>query len=67
MDNDDKLKWSSEDKPIITNQPTDTNELLNGNDVDVDILPKVGGNSIIINVCSCFNWSYSVSDKPRKN
>ena len=41
------------------------NALLNGNDVDVDILPKVGGNSIVINICSCFNWSYSDSDKRR--
>ena len=41
------------------------NKMLNGNEVDVDILPKVGGNSIIINVCSCFNWSYSDADKKK--
>ena len=39
------------------------NKLLDDNKVNVDILPKVGGNSIIINICSCFNWSYSDSDK----
>ena len=41
------------------------NKLLNGNEVDVDILPKVGGNSIVVNVCSCFNWSYSDADKKK--
>lgn len=39
------------------------NKLLNGNEVDVDILPKVGGNSIVINLCSCFPISYSDSSK----
>lgn len=39
------------------------NKVLDDNKVNVDILPKVGGNSIIINICSCFNWSYSDSDK----
>lgn len=39
------------------------NKVLNGNEVDVDILPKVGGNSIVINLCSCFPISYSDSAK----
>ena len=53
-----------EQEPENQDEITDNkNALLNGNDVDVDILPKVGGNSIVINICSCFNWSYSDSDK----
>lgn len=39
------------------------NRLLDNNDVDVDILPKVGGNSIIIYVCSCLNLSWSYAGK----
>lgn len=39
------------------------NKILDGNKVDVDILPKVGGNSIVINLCSCFPISYSDSAK----
>jgi hypothetical protein len=55
-----------EQEPENQDEITDNkNALLNGNDVDVDILPKVGGNSIVINICSCFNWSYSDSDKRR--
>lgn len=39
------------------------NKILDGNDVDVDIEPNVGGNSLVIYLCSCFNFTYSYSDK----
>lgn len=50
---------NEKDEIIDRSTENGRNKLLNGNDVNVDILPKVGGNSIIINVCSCFNWNYS--------
>jgi hypothetical protein len=59
---DQEQEQEQENQDEITDNK---NALLNGNDVDVDILPKVGGNSIVINICSCFNWSYSDSDKRR--
>lgn len=55
---------NNEEKPInISLTENGKNKILDDNNVDVDILPKVGGNSIIINICSCFNWSYSNSNK----
>lgn len=51
---------------IIDKQPSDNekiteNKLLSNNGVEVEILPKVGANSIVINLCSCFPISYSDS------
>jgi hypothetical protein len=60
--NNEVIKTEEPDNTFVENGK---NKLLNGNEVDVDILPKVGGNSIVINICSCFPISYS--DSSRKN
>ena len=62
---EDKIDNGEINEIIDKSTENGKNKMLNGNEVDVDILPKVGGNSIIINVCSCFNWSYSDADKKK--
>lgn len=55
-----KMDKSSNEK---MDKSLDDNEILSGNTVGVDILPKVHGNSVIVNLCSCFNVIYSYADK----
>lgn len=45
------------------NNNLEDNKLLTGNNVGVDILPKVHRNSVIVNLCSCFNVICSYTDK----
>lgn len=61
-----KHKYDSKkvnDEIIDESTENGKNKVLDGNDVDVDIEPKVGGNSLVIYLCSCFNFTYSYSDK----
>ena len=67
-ENERESEEQSEKEPkTIIDRSTENgkDKLLNENEVDVDILPKVGGNSIVINICSCFNWNYSDTEKKK--
>lgn len=57
---------SSELKEPLTQDKLSNNSLLDNNQVDVDILPKVGGNSVVVNICSCCVNSILETDEPVK-
>lgn len=38
---------------VVTEQPKDDNDILSDNKVGVDIVPRVNGNTVTINLCSC--------------
>lgn len=69
-DEDDKgtIERKEERTDTILKEEKDknsNNKLLDDNKVDVDILPKVGGNSIVINLCSCCVFTWSDTDKKK--